>query len=178
MKLLPVSASRFEALLKEVRDMSPEDAKKQCKCLSNLMNVVCKQLLPDLTFKGIKFFWHSYSLMMSNRSVVSFQTDKMTDAQILLKYDIAYHWLEGLSGQKQDLLMLAVAFRQIMSGLEVSVELERQMSSKFTLKSTCFGSLIPASCILHMKKFSSLEDFIVDLVAAGYDMSGVLDWRS
>lgn len=175
MKLLPVSTSGFEALLKEVRDMSPEDAKKQCKCLSNLMNVVCRQLLPDLTFKGLKFFWHSYCFTGSNHSVLSFKTSEWADAQTLLKHDIAYHWLEGLSGQKQDLLMLAVTFRQIMSGLEVSFELDGQMSSKFTLKSTCLGSLISASCILRTKKFSSLEDFIADLVAAGYDMSGVLD---
>lgn len=175
MKLLPVSTSGFEALIKEVEDMSPEDAKKQCKCLSNLMNVVCRQLLPDLTFKGLKFFWHSYCFTGSNRLVLSFKTSELADMQTLLKQDIAYHWLEGLSDQKQDLLMLAVMFKHIMSGFEVSFELKCKMSSKFTLKSICFGSLIPASCILHMKKFSSLEDFIADLVAAGYDMSGVLD---
>lgn len=100
------------------------------------------------------------------------------DTQTLLKHDIAYFWLEGLSDQKQDLLMLVVTFRQIMSGLEVSFEPERQMLSKFTLKSTCFRSFVSTSCILCMKKFLSLEDFIADLIAAGYDMSGVLDWRS
>ena len=178
MKLLPVSTSGLEALLKEVRDMSPEDAKKQCKCLGTLMDVVCIQLLPDLTFKGLKFFWRSYHHMGSNCSVLSLQTSKLADAQTLLKHDIAYHWLEGLSDQKQDLLMLAVTFRQIMSGLEVSFEPKWRMSSKFTLKSTCFGSLVSTSCILRTKKFSSLEDFIADLIAAGYDMSGVLDWRS
>ena len=77
MKLLPVSTSGLEALLKEVRDMSPEDAKKQCKCSSNLMNAVCRQLLLELTSKGLRFFWHSYYYMGSNCSVLSLKTSEL-----------------------------------------------------------------------------------------------------